>query len=282
MKKTENQQARINNQELSLIFTAATPFVMARRKTHGGFGATPGLPATIEDTYLALNILNLARQYGAAGEAEFDSRADTRLHSYLDASRRLLAAGARTAFQLLWCRRAAGLELDRNAAKAAVSARMQATASLEDCYYSARILAETLDETLDEKSWPPAGARNLAVVLSQGWRSVDEAWMHLYLSWKCRAALPQPAPELIAWFRACQNGDGGFGFFPGTTSFTENCYVCLRALAFLDAAPLQPNLACRFLTGCQTISGGFGRSSRAAPFLDATWPALAGIALINS
>gem|GEM_PF-6128888 len=26
--------------------------------------------------------------------------------------------------------------------------------------------------------------------------------------------------RLISWFRATRYGDGGFGFFPGTTSFT--------------------------------------------------------------
>ena len=44
------------------IFNAVMPFVLARKKESGGFGATPRLPATIEDTYHALQILQLARQ----------------------------------------------------------------------------------------------------------------------------------------------------------------------------------------------------------------------------
>jgi len=62
----------------------------------------------------------------------------------------------------------------------------------------------------------------------------------------------------------------------------ENCHTCLRALALLDARPLDPSGAFGFLAGCRTRSGGFGRSGSAAPFLDATWHALAGMALIRA
>lgn len=106
--------------------------------------------------------------------------------------------------------------------------------------------------------------------------------MHMYLARVSARALPLPNPELIAWLQACQNGDGGFGFFPGTTSFIENCHACLRALAFLGAKPLDPELAASFLSGCQTAGGGFSRGGRAAPFLDATWHALASLSHVSS
>lgn len=264
------------DRKLRNIFMAAVPFVMARHKTTGGFGATPRLPATIEDTYHALNILGLVRQFGTTEGSAIDPFTENSLSSYLDVSRRHLPAGAGTTFRLLRCCRTAGLEFDPEAVEAAIIERMRSSACLEDWYYCARIQVEVLGR----KPLKVAEA-NLVAVLERTWRSVDQAWMHMYLWRIFRAVLPRPASELIAWFRACQNGDGGFGFFPKTTSFAENCHVCLQALAFLGAAPRDPDRAFGFLNGCQTVSGGFGRSSRAAPFLDATWHALAGMAFIN-
>jgi prenyltransferase beta subunit len=265
------------DRKLRAIFTAAIPFVMARHKTTGGFGATPRLPASIEDTYHALNILCLARHYNAIEDDAFAPGTDDALRSYLDACRRSLPAGAGTILRLLCCCRTVGLALDPHAVEATVIDRMRAYVSLEEWYCSAGILVEVLGRK------PPlvADERGLAVILDRDWRSVDEAWMHMYLSRKFRNTLPRPAPALIAWFRACQNGDGGFGFFPGTTSFVENCHASLRALALLGGEPQVPHLAFDFLSSCQTAAGGFGRSPRAASFLDTTWHALAGIALLD-
>jgi hypothetical protein len=262
---------------LSDIFSATIPFVMTRRKTTGGFGATPRLPATIEDTYHALNILNLARKYNALDKNEFDPLVDEPLRSYLETRRQTLTASTRTTFQMLWCCRTVGLELDRDAVAADAISRLQAYDSLEVWYYGARILVEVLGS----ESLPFSENRNLATVLGHAWRAVDEAWMHMYISRKFRNNLPQPAPEMISWFQACQNGDGGFGFFPGTTSFVENCFACLQALAVLNASPRDPKLAFRFLTGAQNASGGFCRNSRAVAFLYSTWDALAALAILN-
>ncbi|MDW7772835.1 MAG: prenyltransferase/squalene oxidase repeat-containing protein [Desulfobulbaceae bacterium] len=258
------------------ILTAAVPFVLSRRKETGGFAATPTLPATIEDTFHALNILDLARQYGAEEEKGFDPSADENLRSYLDGCRRSLPVGARITFQLLWCCRIAGLTLAAEAVESVVIDRMRTADSLDDWYYCARILSELLAQKLPIFS----GERNLAAVLDRDWLGVDEAWMHMYLCRMSRNTLP-PAPKLISWFRATQNGDGGFGFFPGTTSFIENCHYCLRALNALEAEPANPETARRFITACQTASGGFGRGLRAAPFLDATWHAVAALVLLE-
>ncbi|HER62357.1 MAG TPA: hypothetical protein ENO11_00045 [Desulfobacteraceae bacterium] len=261
----------------TIILGAAIPFVEARRKQASGFSATPSLPPTIEDTYHALNILGLARRYDAVQGKGFDPAMDEDLRFYLDGCRRSLSVGARTTFQMLWCCRAAGLGLDRDAVAAVALDRMRIADSLDDWYYCARILVEVLGHK------PPitAGARNVAVVLNRSWRGVDEAWMHLYLCGMFGHHLPQAVPKLISWLLASQNGDGGFGFFPGTTSFVENSHYCLRALDILGADPANPETARCFITSCQTVSGGFGRGLRAAPFLDTTWHALAALALLN-
>lgn len=261
------------------LFTAAIPFVVALRKESGGFGATRRLPATIQDTYHSLNILNLSRQYTLPPGGESALLSEDNLRAYLTACLPLLpSTGISTTFQLLWSCRTAGVMFDCGAVETAVSSKMRGSESLDEWYYCARILTEILGNN----HLLPAGAQGLTTVLSRGWRCVDEAWMHVYLAKALSRALPLPEPQLIAWFQACQNGDGGFGFFPGTTSFIENCHASLRALAILGSGPLEPDLASLFLAGCQTAKGGFSRSGRAAPFLDASWHALASLSFLSS
>jgi hypothetical protein len=263
------------------IISAAIPYVMARRKETGGFGATPRLPATIQDTYHALNILKLARHYGAPVEDGYDSTGDKNLHNYLAACRLRLQVDARTRFQLLRSSQIAGQFIDRGAVGKKIAAFMQTTAILEECYYHLRVLQEVLDSDASDFTGVAIPDMIKVAITAGKFRTVVEAWMHLYLAGFTGYRLSQTESELISWFQNSQNSDGGFGFFPRTTSFVENCHASLRALAFLQATPLHPERAFRFLTGCQTVSGGFGRASRAAPFLDTTWYALAALQILS-
>jgi hypothetical protein len=271
------QEVDMDTGLLRNLFTAVIPFVMERHKESGGFGATRRLPATIQDTYHALNILKLVQRFVPVTGSEPALLTGDTERPYLTAGLRLLPApGMCTTFQLLWACRTSGVEFDRNGAETAVYAKMENSASLEEWYYGARILTEILDN-------PHLGpGESITAVLSRSWRCIDEVWMHMYLARVSGMGVPLPEAELIAWLQACQNGDGGFGFFPGTTSFIENCHACLRALAVLGAKPPDPERAASFLSGCQTAAGGFSRSGRAAPFLDATWHALASLSLVSS
>jgi len=276
--KLHNDQVydMVAHPELKRYLEKSLPFIMARRKENGGFGATPRLPATAEDTYHALNVLRLAQRYYLEIESVPEAGVTGHIHFFLASRGQLFPAGLRTTFQHLWCCRTSGLNLDQNNIRETVTARMKASISLEDWYYGVRIIKELLND----KSGEITEAPNLITVMNKKWRTVKEAWMNIYLWQKIRQTLPCPRPELITWLQACQNSDGGFGFFPGTTSFVENSYACLRTLKFLDQSPLNRDRAYRFLTGCQTISGGFSRSSRAAPFLDTTWYGLAALTMI--
>jgi len=263
--------------KLHNIIKSAVPFIMARRKETGGFGATRRLPATIQDTYHALQILMLVRQYAAPEKDGYDPASDENLGSYLLNCRLRLQVDARTRFQMLKCSRFLGQTMERDHVKDAVVVRLQTSRDPEEWYYHARTLREVLDADKPDVAVIKAPSE----IMTGKWRTVREAWMHLYLADFLGYRLPMPEPELTAWFKASQNSDGGFGFFPRTTSFVENCHAALRALAFLKAEPRNPTLAFRFLAGCQTASGGFSRSSRAAPFLDTTWHALAALHILS-
>ena len=80
--------------------------------------------------------------------------------------------------------------------------------------------------------------------------------------------------EIGDWLQRCQNCDGGFGFFPGTTSYIEYSDYSLSALSILHRPPLHRRQAGQYILACRTAAGGFSRSTKAAPFLDASYHAL--------
>jgi hypothetical protein len=257
------------------ILPSVSSFVHARRKETGGFAATPRLPATIEDTWHAINILELLNKLSRHGAwpVSYDARKDSALLRYLSIPFYPLPDEAKTAFQFLRSRRLLGLEIDDNAVQTYVFSQLNAPFSLQRWYYLARIVNEVLDEGPGFIPAFPKGPRRFR------WRTVSEAWMGLYLARAgCDIGLDEGG--LAQWFKDCQNGDGGFGFLPQTTSYIENCHVCLRALASLGSAPKDMDAVFDFVIGCHTGAGGFARNGMAAPFLDATWHAMASLSFV--
>jgi prenyltransferase beta subunit len=247
-------------------------FLKARWKEDGGYGATPMLPATVEDTYHALRILAARGRKDAPAVSEAFA-----LRNYLARAKAIGELDARTTFHLLSACRLAGIPVDAAAAMAFVGRRHAATKELAERYYCARIGKEILGA-------PFAPDQAMADALSQiSWRDATELWMSLYLLDVNRIARDvSRRRDLVHWLQACQNYDGGFGFLPGTTSFVENCHTCLRALALLRAAPRDPEGCRAFILGCQTATGGFARINGATAFLDSTWHAVAALSLLKS
>lgn len=256
----------------NIIFSILS-FIYKRRKDTGGFAATPRLPATIEDTYHAISSLELLNKFlsQTGRPSSYDARKDSSLLSYISDSS--FPDDIKTVFQLLKSHRLLGLEIDKNAVQSYVSSQLNVPFSLQRWYYLARIVNEVLDGEPGFISAFLKGPRCFR------WRTASEAWMGLYLA---RAGYDMGLDErrLAQWFKDCQNGDGGFGFLPQTTSFIENCHICLRALALLGVAPKDTDAVFNFIIGCHTGSGGFARNGMATPFLDATWHAVASLSFI--
>ena len=82
--------------------------------------------------------------------------------------------------------------------------------------------------------------------------------------------------EIIRWVQLCQNGDGGFGFYPITTSFMENTYCALEILSKLNSSPLEIGVCREYILNCQTKGGGFGRAPMSFPFIESTFHAVTG------
>ena len=87
--------------------------------------------------------------------------------------------------------------------------------------------------------------------------------------------------EIIRWVQLSQNGDGGFGFYPVTTSFMENAYCALEILSKLNSPPLETHTCREYILNCQTRSGGFGRAPMSFPFIESTFQAVAGLFLLE-
>jgi hypothetical protein len=250
-------------------------FVKARRKVDGGYGATPLLPATIEDSYHALRILETIGKSAGFKRLTSSLLKDESLRDYLIRSVETEWVSARTAFRVLYSRRLVGLPSDPSLAVAFLSRRPRKRLSLQERYYRARILREVLGSTIENTRKKPSP------FAPRRWRTASELLMRLYLATPQGVRQSPVRGSLISWLRACQTSDGGFGFFPGTTSYIENCHTCLRALAILQAKPLGYDNCLHFVLACRTGSGGFARKPGAAPFLDATWHAVAAFFLLE-
>ncbi len=87
--------------------------------------------------------------------------------------------------------------------------------------------------------------------------------------------------ETIRWVQLGQNGDGGFGFYPVTTSYMENTYSALEILSKLQALPWRIDACREYILGCQTKSGGFGRAPISFPFIESTFQAVSSLLMLE-
>lgn len=245
---------------------ALMEFVLKRRKDTGGYGATPRLPATIQDTFQAVAIGIVL------GHDPPTPQTEPALAEYLSRMLDVPWLGIDTTFRLLSTCHACGLAMDGERVRAHLAACLAQDTSLAAIYYVSRIAREILGEEVDPRS------SGRSVMLPAPCAVGDVA---RYLFVKKMAGQPVAgAEQLVVWLQRTQNGDGGFGFFPGTTSFIENCHAGLAALSLLGAKPIDPEGARAFLVSCQTGRGGFARSPKAAPFLDASWYGIASLRLL--
>ncbi|MCX5863604.1 MAG: hypothetical protein NTW42_00800 [Deltaproteobacteria bacterium] len=246
---------------------ALMDFVLKRRKATGGYGATPRLPATIQDTFQAVAIGLVL------GQDPPTPKSEPALAEYLA---RMLAVpwlGIDTTFRLLMTCHICGVALDAERVRSHLVACLARDTSLAAFYYVRRIAREILEEEPDFRG----SGRSLLLPASC---AVGDVARYLFVK-KMDGQSVAGAGELAGWLQRTQNGDGGFGFFPGTTSFIENCHAGLAGLGLLGARPIDLDSARAFVVSCQTGRGGFGRSPRAAPFLDASWYGIASLRLLE-
>jgi len=228
-------------------------FVLQRYKKDGGFAAFPSLPSTIEDTFYAIDIIeNLHR---------------------LDKDINLIS--------LIMPEKTAKF-IKEHAEEKALPIRLR--------YYLHKISTILGKDFTDVINFTHVNKSDFAEIYytSELVRSpvIGEIKIPAMVLGHCTCkdvyynVLSCPEPDslqrknLVDWLKKCQNYDGGFGFYPGTTSFIENCNYCLSALSLLKDRPFNMKGASRFILSCQTAMGGFSRNIKAVPFLESTWHAV--------
>ncbi len=230
--------------------TRLRDFILSRQKNEGGFAAVPSLPATIQDTFQALEQLALLDLHSPVQLPAAVNKSGLRqlLERYRGDESDSLPP--RLLYYLTRIAAFAGEEISFS------SPQPSSDESYENLYFLSRISPVPLPE-----DWQPG---------RQTWKFCRE----LYFGLSLKTGTFENLDILTTWLRACQNGDGGFGFFPATTSYIENSHYCLASLAILGASPGNIKAAREYIISCQTAAGGFARTGKAAPFLDSSWHAL--------
>ncbi len=243
------------NNTRRIDLAALRDFVLQRLRPEGGFAATPMQPHTIQDTFFAIDILSCLPAPGPGDHCP--SLAGGATGRYLrDYVRAHPAMPVKTAFQVHCLARLLDMPLHPRWRTGGEGSGLD----YEEAWYAAVL---TNNGTAAPSDFKPAR------------RTVRQLYFFLKLQQPAHTGrMPANAGKLALWLRRCQAPDGGFGFFPGTTSYIENSHYALAGLAMLQSQPARPDRAAAFLLSCQTACGGFSRNTRAAPFLDASWHAV--------
>lgn len=87
--------------------------------------------------------------------------------------------------------------------------------------------------------------------------------------------------EWAEYVKRSQNRDGGFGFYPDTTSFLENVYYSLMALRQLNKKPNNLRECEAYVIRCKSKNSGFGRQHNTPPTLEYTYYAIESLNMIS-
>lgn len=246
---------------------------MARWQKSGGFGFAPTLPASVEDTYHALRILETIRPVSEREVREL--KGNSGLKSFLRHVEDKETWSLQTGYQYLVLCGLCGVSPGQSWLESWFPKRVADFVSLRDGYYLMRMQREFPYLTIADCGRPLAGG------FPKCWRTAEDLWMCLYLHEGSPVALHSTKEAITEWLQSCQAPDGGFGFVPESTSFIENSHWCLRSLSLLNSQPTRPDLARGFVLRCRSARGGFARNHGAAPLLYATWHGVASLALLQ-
>ncbi len=238
-------------------------FTCKRQKDSGGFGATPRLPATVEDTYHALRIVDAVERYcGLPSNISIHKDRHKKFLLGLVESKSNLEMKGR--YQLIWCLNWCGVQdITTELTHALVTDELPGKSPEVFFYFlrAVRILGLDVKSLFQVEQIVP-------LVSFEG--IMFRRWVAIFINEATGSKVLDNA-FAARWILACQNYDGGFGFLPGSTSYIENTYYALKALSVLGYPVRVPIDVAKYLIGCQTGSGGFSRKAGAAPFLDSTW-----------
>ena len=240
-------------------------FVMTMENPSGGFNYPRDTPASIEETYFALNLLDFL------GEAYSSERT----RSFVVNTRVDGETTLKHLHQMACICDLLGVP-DKDAEVAeAFSVTSRRPRDITNLHYYLMLSKRYGTSRLREKTALGILNKTLAIKplpVSSCWRSIEVADILEHCIQRA---------ELGEWIQRSQNPDGGFGFYPGTTSFLENTWYALQGLVKLGSRPRDPAGCRRFVMLCETRSGGFSRQISAVPTLEYSFMAVSSLAILD-
>ncbi|OGP76109.1 MAG: hypothetical protein A2W09_04710 [Deltaproteobacteria bacterium RBG_16_50_11] len=238
-----------------ILISKVIQYLKDREKKEGGFSFVPDLYPDIQDTYYATRTLKLLKV-----RLNRDKTAN-----YLKSINWREVGLPRSAYLLLYLHRSLNIEIPPPLSD--LLRRDWSRFQILDAQYYSDEIQKLLNQPLKS----PVSLSPFQFHSQDNLQSLRKR-----LSVLLNHGIGFDKQEIIRWVQLCQNGDGGFGFYPGTTSFMENTYCALEILSKLDAHPLRIDLCRDYIHNCQTKSGGFGRAPISFPFIGSTFHAVSG------
>jgi hypothetical protein len=259
-----DSDAKIKGVNRTLNYQLKVPkviqYLREREKEKGGFSFAIDLYPDVEDTYYAIRTLKLLR-------ADIDR---IKAANYLKSISWIDVSFPRAVYRIVYLHLSAGMKLPVPLIDLLKKdwSRFQ---PLDAQYYS--------DEIKKLLNQPLKPLRFLSSFQFQAHENLQS--LRKKVSVLLDNDVDFDRQEIIRWVQLSQNGDGGFGFYPVTTSYMENTYCALEILSKLDSYPMRIDLCREYILGCQTKSGGFGRAPISFPFIESTFHAIAGLLLLG-
>jgi prenyltransferase beta subunit len=241
-------------------------FIFSMENPSGGFNYPRDTPASIEETYYAIEILcRLEAEYTNMRTKRYVLRIDLGADTYL-----------KHLYQLTRICDYLGLSEKDAEIQATFLGRKRTARLLSDLPYHILLSKRYGRKVTPTKQWTELIMKKL-----------DQKKVALSTCCKCvligeELAIELPVNRLLDWIKKSQNYDGGFGFYPGTTSFLENVWYAVSSLHILGSKPNDVDECERFILRCASNNGGFGRQMRALPTLEYSMMAVEGLIILDA
>jgi hypothetical protein len=252
----EKPKERIESACHDSKLTKVIQYLREREKKEGGFSFAPELYPDIEDTYYAVRILKLL-------DVNVDRNNTGHYLKNIDWKE---IGFPRAVYMLVYLHLSLGIKLPRKLVNLC-SKDWSGFGILDAQYFSdeiRKLLCGPLKPLLSLSPFQFQNGENLQTLRKK-------------VSILLGRDITLDKQEIIQWVQGCQNGDGGFGFYPVTTSYMENTYCALEVLSMLGSSPSQMGLCEKYILSCQTKNGGFGRAPTSFPFIESTYHAVTGL-----
>lgn len=254
----------------------------------GGFSIGQLVPPSIDDTYFAvMSILILVKYSNEAQKYYTHLKKNKKLLRYLKDYTMPPTTKIKLAYRYISLCKVFNIE------GPAYRYRDQDDGiSIEDLYYIRLMERLSMNEVLyeetveDLKSGIEENSLDIMKLSSfahdpiKG-KYIDTVYQASFLFYRYWIEDKRKRSELHDWFRMCQNPDGGYGFYPRTTSYMDNCYWAYKAYKVFGITPTYPEKLLDFILSCRTKTGGLGRRNGTVPSPEYTYYGLCWLEVLE-